>query len=262
MESKNLKITREGGLVRLQLDRAEQANSLDIETCRELMHAAIDIDEDPSARAVLITAAGKMFCSGGDLASFASSGDRMPALLKEMTVYLHAALTRFNRMNAPVVAAVGGVAAGAGLSLACACDLVVAADSARFTMAYTRAGLTPDGSSTYFLPRIVGKRKALELMLTNRMLTAQEAEAWGIVNRVVPEDELESEAMALATQLAAGPTLAYGACKDLVLRSDAESLESQMEHESRAIAAAAHTEDAKEGIAAFFEKRAATFKGA
>ena len=128
-------------------------------------------------------------------------------------------------------------------------------------MAYTRAGLTPDGSSTYFLPRLVGKRRALELMITNRMLSAEEALQWGIVNRVVADDALEGEAAALAKELASGPTKAYGACKSLVLASDGESLETQMELEARAIAAATHTADAKEGIAAFFEKRAAQFTG-
>ncbi len=261
-DPKNFDVTRtDDGVVRILLNRPEAANSLDIASCQELMGLSIQLDEDPGVRAVVIGAVGKMFCSGGDLASFANAGDDMSALLKEMTVYLHASITRFNRMNAPVIGAVGGVAAGAGFSLACACDLVIASDTARFTMAYTRAGLTPDGSSTYFLPRLVGKRRTLELMLANRMLSAQEALDWGIVNRVVPEDELDAAVSELAGQLAAGPTVSFGACKSLVLRSDSESLETQMEHESREIAAAANRSDAKEGIAAFFDKRPAVFKG-
>jgi 2-(1,2-epoxy-1,2-dihydrophenyl)acetyl-CoA isomerase len=178
-----------------------------------------------------------------------------------MTMYLHAAISRFARMRAPLVAAVNGTAAGAGFSLVCAADLVVAAESARFTMAYTRAGLTPDGSSTYFLPRLVGTRRALELMLTNRTLSAAEALEWGLVNRVVPDAELEEQATSLARSLAAGPTAAFGSVKRLVENSTRDSLESQMEHEARAIADAARSPDAREGIDAFFAKRAAKFSG-
>ena len=128
-------------------------------------------------------------------------------------------------------------------------------------MAYTKAGLTPDGSSTYFLPRILGSRRALELMLTNRVLSAAEAAEWGLVNRVVPDDQVLAEARSLAAQLAAGPTEAIGGVKKMVLGSLHESLETQMELETRTIAAMAHTEDAKEGIDAFLAKRPANFQG-
>jgi 2-(1,2-epoxy-1,2-dihydrophenyl)acetyl-CoA isomerase len=164
-------------------------------------------------------------------------------------------------MNAPVVAAVNGVAAGAGMSLVCAADLAIAAESAKFTMAYTRAGLAPDGSSTFFLPRLVGVRRAVELMLTSRMLSAQEALEWGIVSRVVPDAQLPAEAAALASELAAGPTGAFGTVKKLVLASAAASLETQMELEARGIADAGRSADGREGIAAFLEKRAPKFRG-
>jgi len=225
------------------------------------MHAAIRCDEDPAVRAVLLGARGRMFCAGGDLGSFRGAGAAMPSLLKEMTTYLHAAISRFARMRAPVVAAVQGTAAGAGMSLVCAMDLVIAAETAKFTMAYTQVGLAPDGSSTFWLPRLLGHRRTLELLLTNRMLDAEEAEAWGIVNQVVAPDLLEAEALALARKLADGPTVAYGLAKKLVLASAGNTLETQMELESRAIADAARSEDAREGMTAFFEKRDPEYHG-
>ncbi len=245
----------------ITLNRPEAANSINMEMASDLMHAMMRCGEDPAVRAVLITGAGRIFCSGGDLKEFAAQGEHLPYHLKEMTTYLHAAISHLTRMDPPVVAAVNGSAAGAGMSLACACDIVVAAESARFTMAYTRAGLTPDGSSTYFLPRILGLKRALELTLTNRVLSAQEALEWGLVTRVVPDAELLAQAQALAAQLAAGPTRALGASKRLLHSGWTETLETQMEHESQAIVGMAHTADAAEGIAAFLEKRTAKFRG-
>ncbi len=249
------------GVARITLDRENEANAMNLQMARELMHSAIAIDEDPSVRAVLIDARGKMFCAGGDLGSFKESGASMPGLLKEMTTYLHAGISRLARGNAPVVASVGGTAAGAGFSLMCATDLAICGESAKFTMAYTRAGLTPDGSSTYFLPRIIGSRRTLELMLTNRVLSAAEALDWGLVNRVVPDAELAATSIELARMLASGATLALGTVKKLVLQSGSESLETQMELEARGIADASNTEDCKEGMSAFFEKRAPGFQG-
>ena len=249
------------GVAYITLNREAAANAINLQMGRDLMLAALRCDEDPGVRAVLIRAKGKIFCAGGDLGSFSSAGEGMPRLLKELTTYLHAAISRFARMRAPVVAAVHGSAAGAGFSLACASDLLVCAESARFTLAYTRVGLTPDGSSTYYLPRLIGTRRALELMLTNRVLSSQEALAWGLVNRVVADDQLAQESESLARQLATGPTLAFGGVKQLLLSSANESLETQMEHEARAIADAARSSDAREGIEAFFAKRRAKFNG-
>ena len=248
-------------IARITLNRPDAANALNVDLARDLMHAALQCDEDPTIRAVIITGTGRMFCAGGDLKSFAAQGENLAYHLKEVTTYLHAAMSRFTRMNAPIVAAINGTAAGAGMSLACACDLVLAAESARFTMAYTRAGLTPDGSSTYFLPRIVGLKRALELTLTNRLLSAQEACEWGIVTRVVPDTTLPAEAEALAAQLASSATGALGAAKRLLHSGWTETLETQMELETRAIAARAHTADGREGITAFLEKRAPKFTG-
>jgi 2-(1,2-epoxy-1,2-dihydrophenyl)acetyl-CoA isomerase len=165
-------------------------------------------------------------------------------------------------MRAPLVIAVNGTAAGAGMSLAITGDLVLAADSAKFTMAYTAAGLSPDGSSSYFLPRLVGLRRAQELLFTNRRLSAAEALDWGLVTQVVTDGELAETAQTLATRLAAGPTSAYGMVKSLLIDTYDTSLEGQMELEGRGIADMAAGPDGLEGIAAFVNKRTPAFTGA
>lgn len=249
------------GVATITLSREEAANSVNLQACQELAEAALAAQEDASVRAVVLTGRGRMFSAGGDLGSFAGA-EEPPKLLKRMTIHLHAAVAMFARMDAPVIAAVNGAAAGAGFSLVCAADLAIAAESAKFTLAYTGAGLTPDGSSTWFLPRIVGRRRTLELMLGNRVLSAQEALEWGIVNQVVPDGEAGKAAAELAATLAQGPTGAYGVTKRLVLGSSDNSLETQMELEGTAIARAAATPDGQEGISAFLAKRRPRFGAA
>jgi 2-(1,2-epoxy-1,2-dihydrophenyl)acetyl-CoA isomerase len=261
MEYRTLQYALDKHVARITLNRPDAANALDGEMGRELMLAAIRASEDRAVRAVILTGAGRLFCAGGDLKLFASQGERLPAHLKELAGCLHLAISRFVRMDAPVIAAVNGAAGGAGFSLCLFADLVIAAESAKFTLAYTRAGLSPDGGSTYFLPRIVGLRRALELALTNRVLGAREAHDWGIVTKVVPDAALQAEAQALAEQLAAGATRAFGAAKRLLHHSFSESLETQMELEAQAIAERARGADAREGIAAFVAKRAPKFGG-
>jgi len=256
-----LDLERDGGLAKITLSRPDAANALDLEMGKELMRAAIELDEDASVRAVLLTGKGKMFCAGGDLGAMNSAGDDAPAYLKELASYLHLAISRFARMRAPIVAAVNGTAAGAGFSMMCATDLAIAVDTAKFTMAYTGAGLSPDGSSSYFLPRIIGQRRTAELMLTNRVLSAAEALDWGILNQVVSAEELMPAAEKLAGGLAAGPTNAFATTKRLLVNSAYDSLESQMEHETRGIADAARSADGREGISAFLEKRRPSFTG-
>lgn len=256
-----LRLERNGAIATLTLARASHANSLDLTMSRDLLHAAIELDENPDVRAVILTGEGKMFCAGGDLAGMKEAGARAPAYIKELAGNLHLAISRLARMRTPVIAAVNGTAAGAGFSLVCATDLAIAAESAKFTMAYTGAGLSPDGSSSYFLPRIIGQRRTLELMLTNRVLNSELALEWGLVNQVVPLDELMATAEKLAGQLASGPTFAYGIVKKLIVNSAYDSLESQMEHETRGIADCARTKDGQEGIAAFLEKRRPQFTG-
>ena len=261
MPSHTIKLDRDAGVAVLILDRPDSFNAMSLELPRELSEAARECDTDPAVRAVIITGRGKAFSVGGDLASFKDAGDRVPYLLKEMTTHLHAAISRLARMSAPVIAAVNGPAAGAGMSLACSADMTLAARSAKFTMAYTAVGLTPDGSSTFYLPRIIGMKRTKELMLTNRSLTAEEAQAWGLVNTVVDDEAVMDEAAKLATRLAQGPTAAYGEVKRMLVGTTSESLEGQLELESRAISDSSRTEDHQEGRAAFFEKRKPEFNG-
>ena len=245
----------------ITLNRPAQFNALNLTMAHELCRATISADEDSGVRCVVLTGNGKAFFAGGDLSTFEAAGDARGALIKEMTTYFHAAISRLSRMDAPVIAKINGVAAGAGFSTMLACDLAIAVASAKFTMAYTRAGLTPDGSSTWFLPRTVGLRRAQELTLTNRTLTADEALDWGLLTRVVPDDALDAEVASLAASLASGPTKALGGAKRLLRESADQGLESQMELETRAIAAASLTADGREGVAAFLGKRAAVFEG-
>jgi 2-(1,2-epoxy-1,2-dihydrophenyl)acetyl-CoA isomerase len=259
MEYGTLLYELKDNVARITLNRPDAANALDAQMGHELMLASIRASEDKSVRAVILTGAGKMFCGGGDLKHFAAQGERLPAHLKQLAGELHLAISRFARMEAPVIAAVNGSAGGAGLSLAIFADIVIAAESAKFTLAYTRAGLSPDGGSTYFLPRIIGVKRALEMALTNRVLSAKEALDWGLVTKVVPDAALQSEANALAAQLAAGAPHALGAAKRLILHSLSESLETQMELEAIAIADQARGPHSREGIAAFIAKRAPKF---
>jgi 2-(1,2-epoxy-1,2-dihydrophenyl)acetyl-CoA isomerase len=243
------------------LNRPEAANALNLRMAQDLMRVSLATSSDPGVRAILLTGSGRFFSAGGDLKSFAAQGDDLPAHMKEVTTYLHGAVSRFTRGDAPLIAAINGVAAGAGMSLACICDIVIAAESARFTMAYTKAGLTPDGSSTYFLPRKVGLRRALELTLLNPMIGAAQAQEYGLVTRVVPDERLLDEAAAAAEEIAAGPTVALGEARRLFHSGLVETLETQMELETQAIARMATTADGREGIEAFLEKRAPTFSG-
>ncbi len=250
-----------GGLAKITLNRPGAANSLNGAMAHDLMMAAIRCDEDPDIRAVLLTGTGKMFCAGGDLKTFHTFGEDTGARLKEITLYLHGATSRFSRMNPPMVVAVNGIAAGAGMSIAISGDLVLAARSAMFTSAYTAAGLSPDGSSTYFMPRLIGLRRAQELMLTNRRLSAEEALEWGLINRVVDDEDLAGEAETLARGLAAGATGAYGAVKKMLTETFTNPLETQMEIEARMISERATSPDGREGIDAFVNKRQPEFIG-
>lgn len=261
MEFETLKIDRDGNVAIITINRPDAANAMSPLCAREFSIAATALESDPSVRAIVITGAGRMFCAGGDLGAFAAAGDDARRLLLEMAGDLHVGLSRLARGNAPVIAAVNGTAAGAGFSLVMACDLAICAESAVFTMAYTRAGLSPDGSSTFYMPRKIGDRRTRELMLTNRLLKSGEALEWGIVNRVVPDAEVMPEALKLAKDLANGPTRAYGAVKTLLNGSFDQMLESQMELEARTIADLSRSQDGQEGIRAFLAKRKPTFTG-
>ncbi len=242
----------------LTLNRPESANALGPAVAAEMMDAVVRSEDDrANVRAMVVTGAGRFFCAGADLKGFYTPNDG----LKSRVSVFHAVLSRLARAEFPVIAAVNGAAAGAGMGLACACDIVIAAESAKFVMAYSKIGLSPDGGTTYFLPRRIGIGRAMELVFTNRSLSGREAFEWGIANRVVADADLQNEAHAFAAGLAQGPTRAYGAAKQLLHSGWTESLESQVDKELRSIGAMARTRDAREAIAGFGEKRAPVFTG-
>jgi len=262
MSYETLRYAVDEGIATITLDRPDAYNALNISLGRDLLHAAIEADEDRSVRCIVVTGAGKAFCSGGDVKDFIDTLDRIGVHIKRLTTDFHGAISRLARSPKPVVMAVNGVAAGAGFSLAVSGDLVLATESARFTLAYSKIGAAPDGSSTYFLPRLVGYSRAMELYLTNRTLSAREAMEWGLVNRVIADAEFAGAVSTLARELARGPTYAFGLAKKLFLHSSQESLETQMELEAQAIAATGHSEDFKTGVTAFAKKSGAPeFKG-
>jgi len=240
------------------LNRADASNTIDMALARELLAAAIQCETHATVRAVVLTGAGKNFCFGGDLRGMVAGGQAVDAYLRELTSYLHSAISHFVRMDAPVVAAVNGTAAGAGVGLVAMADLAVSAAGAKFSLAYTGVGLTPDGSTSFLLPRLIGARRAMELILLNRVLTSEEALGWGLVNRVVADGEAVDEAMAIARKLAAGPKGAFGKAKRLVARS-LGPLEHHLALESQTIAAQAASSEGHEGIRAFLEKRNARY---
>ena len=262
MEFETMLYTLEDNIARVTINREKSFHSVNGQAAKDLHDIVNMMSGDKNVRAVVITGAGeKAFCAGGDIGEFYENKDRLEALVREMTGYLHIAISRLAWLDAPVIAAVNGAAAGAGLSLAACSDLVIASDKAKFTSAYTHIGLTPDGSSTYFLTRVIGRRRALELYLTNRTLNAHEALDWGLVNKVVAPTDLQAEVDKLAHSLAKGPTLAHGGVKRLVLMSPNDTLESQMERETREITRMVTTKDAQDGIASFVAKQKPSFEG-
>ena len=261
MKLETLDFSISNNIATITLNRPENANALNPIMAKELSNMAIECDENKDIRAVIIEGSGKMFCAGGDLKAFSDAGDSAPALIKQMAGDLHIAISRFSRMDAPTIAAINGTAAGAGFSIAISADVVISTKSAKFVMAYTNAGLSPDGSSTYFLPRRIGDRRARELMLTNRVLSAEKALEWGLINKIVDQKNLSTTTRELAEEFASGPTLAYGKVKNLLNASFDNGLETQMELETRGISDMARSSDGREGIQAFLNKRKPNFKG-
>ncbi len=261
MPDDTLTLTMHDHIATVSMNRPDAYNAVNEPLARQFLELITQVDEDPTVRCVVLTGTGKAFCAGGDVKDFHEHLPGVGVHLKQLTHLLHGAVSRIARMPKPVIAAVNGVVAGGGMGLMLACDLAYAVETATFCMAYTRIGANPDGSSTFWLPRLVGVRRALELIYTNRVLSAQEALAWGILNGVMPPERLADEVYAVARQLAQGPTLAYARAKELCYASVNESLETQMEHEARAIVDSSRTEDFRAGIEAFMQKRAAVFQG-
>lgn len=242
----------------LTFNRPDSFNAFDLGMARALLDVALSCEHDERVRAVLVTGAGKHFCFGGDLKGMSEQGDGVSRYLNELTTHVNGAIACFTRMRAPVVAGVNGTAAGAGVGVACMADLAIAGQGTKFSLAYTGVALAPDCGTSFLLPRIVGRRRALELMLLNRVLTADEALQWGLVNQVVADGELLATAQALAARLAAGPLESYGAVKRLMEAGD-PGIEGHMALEGRAIAARAVSAEGREGVSAFLAKRKAQY---
>lgn len=257
-DTPTLRVDVRGAVAHFTLTRADAANTMNLQFGREFLAAAQSLQADSGVRAVVLSGEGRNFCFGGDLRGMVASGADLSAYLSELTTTLHAGLAHLLRMDAPIVAAVKGSAAGAGLGLVLAADFAIAGRSAKFTPAYTGVGLTPDAGCTFLLPRAVGYKRAMELFLTNRVLGAEEALDWGLINQVVEDERVDETAAALAARLASGPTGAFGGVKRLMAEAE-PGLESQLGRESRSIAARGAGVEGREGIAAFLEKRAPRF---
>jgi 2-(1,2-epoxy-1,2-dihydrophenyl)acetyl-CoA isomerase len=250
-------LEQSGPIARITLNRPDAANGMNDTMTRELADAAALCD-NPATKVVVLTGSGRFFCAGGDLKSFATAPSR-GRHIKDVADSLHRAISTFARMDAVLITAVNGIAAGAGFSTAVTGDLILAAESASFTMAYTKVGLSPDGSSSYFLPRLIGIARTKELMMTNRTLSADEASHWGLVTEVVADDQLAARADQLADQMASTAGGSNGAVKALMMSTFSSGLEEQMEFESRLIAGRAESADGREGVDAFMAKRKPEF---
>jgi len=251
-----VEVTRDGAVQTITLNRPEKMNAFTRGLHGEL-RGALKQARDPEVRAVVITGAGRAFCAGQDLTEFGETGD-IGASLRET---YHPNILAIRALEKPVIAAVNGACAGAGLSLACACDIRIAADSAAFVPGFIGIGLIPDAGGTYFINRLLGASRAFEWMSSNRRLTAAEAHAWGLVSEVVEADALPLRAAELASSYAELPTRGIGMTKRLFDHADTATLEEQLEMESQLQAAAAQSEDFREGVNAFLEKRPAKFTG-
>jgi 2-(1,2-epoxy-1,2-dihydrophenyl)acetyl-CoA isomerase len=250
------------GVGRLRLNRPQASNGMDVPFLRALYDAVMRAHGEPRLRALLLTGEGPNFCAGGDVKTFASKGAGLPDYLREATSWLQVCTAGLLSLQVPVIAAVHGYAAGGGgFGLVCACDIVIAGESAKFLAGATRVGMAPDAGVSVTLPQLVGLRKALEITLTNPVLSAAEALRIGLVTSVVPDDALAGEALGLARSLAAGATRALGATKRLVWSGLGNRVEAQLPEEARTVAELSGTADALEGLSAVIERRKPTFTG-
>ena len=254
---------REGNIALITLDRPAQYNVINKELATDFRQAILECWGDEHVRAVVLTGTGNAFCAGGDLKSFAAEleAKRIGSSFESMLAIWHAALASMREMPQPVVAALNGVVAGGGLGLALACDFRIASPKVALYTAFLGIGASPDSSSSFFLPRFVGMGRATELFLRNKPVTAEEALNLGLVNAVVPAEKVMDEAMALATELAQGPTGAFGRTKQLLNQSLGSSLQDQLHNEARLITISAQSPDFAAGISAFLAKRKPTFTG-
>ncbi|HEY4447785.1 MAG TPA: enoyl-CoA hydratase-related protein [Steroidobacteraceae bacterium] len=258
MSAPVVQVETRGAVALVILNRPESGNALNLQVAMDLLAAAMTCARNAAVRAVVLSGAGRHFCFGGDLRAFGARAPGGADYIRELTTYLHAAISQFVRMDSPVIAAVNGTAAGAGVGLAAMADLALCGRSSKFNLAYTQAGLTPDAGTTFLLPRMLGLKRTMELLLLNRALPAEEALAWGLVNEVVADEQLLARALEVAEKLASGASAAFGATKRLIAHS-LGALESQMVLESETIARHAVGEEGKEGVSAFLDKRTPHF---
>lgn len=261
MSATATRLTFDNGLARLTFVDPERGNPIDQRFCDEMSARAIELSCRADLRAVLVTAEGKAFGYGGDIAKFVARLDDLPVLIRSMTTTMHSAVSRLQRMDAPMVVAVQGVCAGGMAAFAAGCDIVVSADTARYTAAYTGIGFSCDASASIMFSRRMGMARARNFLLRNAVLDAAAAQAAGLVDEVVPAADLVAHAEKIALQLAAGPTRAYGEVRRLLLSVQEQPLESQLELEAQALARVAATADAREGLTAFSEKRKPRYTG-
>lgn len=259
MNDEPVLLSIDGGIATITLNRPADGNAVDLPLVRALLSAMIRIDSDSTIRCVVLTGNGKMFCVGGYITAMAAVGASVAGFVSELAGVLHMAVSRLMRMRKPLLMLVNGPAAGAGFSLAMAGDIVIAAKSTHFTPAYGAVGLSPDGGMSWLLPRLVGMRRAQDMMLSNRRIGAADAAANGLVTRFVEDEALATEGAAEAMNLARAATEAIGATRALLLSSYSESLEGQLEQEARRIAAASAGPEGREGLSAFLATRKPDF---
>lgn len=249
---------REGGVAVITLDRPERMNALTVKMREALGTYFEQSGRDSDVRAVLLTASGDSFCASGDVSKM---GDFTAATSQQLLKLAHRMVRNLANIEKPVVAGVRGAVVGIGWSMALACDAVIASENARFTQVFRHVGLAPDGGAVYFLTQHLGVQRAKELVYSGRRIDAAEACAMGLVNRVVPDGELDAAALACAHELARGPTFALGVAKKMFKQMMQPSLESYLDTEAWGQGMALLSEDHHEGVKAFFEKRAPVFKG-
>ena len=261
MTYKSIIYEKQGSIGRLILNRPEAGNTLNLDLAKELFDVLNAANADKNLKALILTGKGKLFCGGGDLNFLLEKKDNVKETLLMMTHYFHGAISRIAKLSAPVITGINGTAGGGGFSLAITGDIIISVSTAKFTLAYTNAGLSPDGSSTYYLPRILGLKKAKELMLTNRVFSAEEAWKMDLIDKVVEnQEQLEEELTKQAEIFAKGPKQAYASVKKLLNMSFSNGLETQMEAEGLHIANNAQSDNGNEGMLAFKEKRSPNFK--
>lgn len=255
--------TREGNVALMTLNRPDRYNVINKEMAADFRQALLECWGEDAVRAVVLTGSGDAFCAGGDLKYFAAElkAGRIGSSFETLLPILHTAIIFMREMPKPVIAALNGAVAGGGLGLALACDFRIASPKVSFRTAFLAFGVSPDSSSSFFLPRYVGIGRATDLFLRNQFLTAEEALNLGLVNAVVPPEKVMDEAMALAKELAQGPTGAFGRTKQLLNQSLGSSLQEHLHSEARLITISAQTPDFAEGVTAFFAKRKPSFSG-